>query len=470
MTRATFVNLDPDLYDQHGVYSLIAVLKQAGVDVTYVAHYSLGRALSLVSGLKPDLVLYSSFSASLPRYAEFDRMYKATGQGVSVIGGPGPTYNSEYIRGTSIDAFCVGEGEEALAAFVRNGWKSCGNIVRRDDDCRAADFCSLSDLDRLPFPDRDVVYQSDSLLRGMPSKQFFSGRGCPFDCTYCFNHKFRELFKGCGPIVRKKGVDYLLEEISLVKKRYPLASVVFNDDLFILNKKWLMEFCDRYARDIGLPFTCNVRANLVDADVVRCLHEGGCRAVNWSIESGDADLRDNVLRRNMSEEQILQTAELLNRYGIKHRIGNLIGLPGEQYEQMLSTLDLNIRCKPTLAVANIFVPYPGLRLTQYAVERGYFTPVGESGLPRNYYERSVMNLPEDEKRRIYKLMCLFSLLVRYPGLFRNQRARQLLFSLPRPILRLIREIIYTLSMMRLYVVKTPFLQRCRLAWRYLRGL
>lgn len=466
--NVVFVDLLNLFYDQHGIYSLASVLRSNNINVYFVKERHAKKALSKVAALQPDAVLYSSFSASMPIYAAFDSWVKQTVHTVSIMGGPGPTFDPDYIHRTSIDAFCIGEGEIALIDFLQNGFRANKNIIRQGSIGLPSEFYPFVDLDRLPFPDRKTVYDVDVLLRNMPSKQFFSGRGCPYDCTYCFNHSFREMFKDCGPQVRKKSVDYLLEEIRMIKKNYPLANVVFNDDTFILNKKWLFEFCHRFPREIGLSYTCNIRANLFDEDIAEALHASHCIGVNWSIESGNAYLRNTVLRRAMTDEQILRTANLLTQHKIPYRIGNMIGLPGETFAQIYETIDLNIRAKPYLGLANIFVPYPGLQLTRYAIENGYFHP--RSDLPKDYFTTSVMNISCHENTKIKKLMCLFPMLIAFPRMFYNRRILEVLLKVPYMLLRIIHEIIYTFKMQSMYKVKASLTHKCHMALRYLYNL
>jgi len=262
----------------------------------------------------------------------------------------------------------------------------------------------------------------------------------------------------------------LLEEIKLVKRDYPLKNIVFQDDTFILNKKWFVEFCERFPREIGLTYTCNVRANLVDEEIVQGLRDSNCCCVNWSIESGDKFLRNEVLKREMSNEQILETAGLLTKYGIKYRIGNIIGLPGESFEQMLETVELNIQAKPYLGLANIFVPFPGLELTKYAIENGYYNQNKKNKLPKSFFVKSVLNISKSKKKKIYKLMCLFPVFTSIPQLFYNFRWCKALFLMPTFLLRLVYEIVYTYKFSKMYAAKTPIKQKLRMAVRYLRNL
>lgn len=469
MKKAVFVDLLNLFWDQHGVYSMTGIMKQNNIDVHFIGMCSFKKALRHIEKIKPDILLYSSFSTTIPTFIKFDKIVKKNMNVTSLIGGPGPTYDPGCVEGSTIDATCIGEGEFAVVDFINNDFLSCKNIFRNGERF-PSEFNPLVDLDRLPFPDRSVIYKYDSLLRDIPSKQFLSGRGCPYHCTYCFNHKFNELFKESGPLVRKKSVDYLLEEIKLIKRNYPLKNIVFQDDTFILNKKWFVEFCERFPREIGLTYTCNIRANLVDEEIAQGLRDSNCRVVNWSIESGDSFLRNEVLKRKMSDEQILETASLLTKYGIKYRIGNIIGLPGESFEQMLKTVELNIQAKPNLGLANIFAPFPGLELTKYAIENGYYDQNQKNAMPKNFFVKSVLNMSKSQKQMTYKLMCLFPIFTSIPRLFYNLRLRKALFLMPNLILRLIYEVVYTYKLSKMYVNQITLIQKLRMAARYLKNI
>ncbi len=466
MPRVMFVDLLADIFDLHGIYQLSSCMKERGIEVHYIKETNFKKALSGIAKIRPDLLLYSSFSSALSVYSEFDRMVKGSFKVRSVIGGPGPTFDWKCLENSSIDAACVGEGELALVDFINGGFRGNKNIFCRGEDA-PAEFYPLAVLDKLPFPDRDVIYRRDPIVRDMSSKQFLSGRGCPYDCAYCFNQKFREIFKGYGAAIRKKSVDYLLEEIRLVQKKYRLLNVVFNDDTFILDKKWFMEFSERFPGETsGLSYTCNVRANLVDEEIAKALSRSRCVGVNWSIESGDDFLRNTVLKRGMSEEQILNTSDMLTKYKIPYRIGNIIGLPGENFDQMLKTVELNIRAGPSLGLANIFVPFPGLALTKYAIDKGYYDPQGKK-LPNDFFTTSVLNISPAQNRAIQKLMCLFPVFVKFPAAFFNRHMRNALFHLPSFLLKSSYTIFYAFNMMKLYLRKASFLFRCRMAVRYI---
>jgi len=467
--KLVFVDLLNLYNDHHGIYSLASILKREDIQLFFVGSRRFPKILRQLETINPDLICYSSFSATIPLYIAFDRIVKKSLAVKSLIGGPGPTFDWVSLKNSTIDAICVGEGEYAIVDFLENGFKSTKNIFCREDNFPDT-FYPLVNMNELPFPDRSIVYNNDTLLKDSPSKQFFSGRGCPYKCSYCFNHQFREMFQACGPFVRKKSVDYLIEEIKDVQKRYPLKEVVFNDDLFIVQKGWFSDFCERYPREIGLPYTCNVRANLIDEDISSGLRQSGCQGVNWAIETGNEKIRNSVLNRDMPDEQIYSAAECLTKHGIRFRTGNIIGLPGETLPQIYETVEMNIRVRPFVGLANIFIPFPGLKLTQYAMEQGFCQQPNIRDLPKDYFSKSMLNFSAKEKSLIYKLFCLFPVFVQWPFLFNKPLFRRILIAIPGFLLRIGYEIIYTYKMSRLCIPKTSLKLKFRMALRHLKNL
>lgn len=470
--KAVFVDLWKDLYDRNQIYPIIAMLRRHGVEVDYRFASDPKTALSEVTKANADLILYSAFSAHVPLFINFDALLKRKHpRAYSILGGCGVNdpASRRRLQASTIDAVCVGEGDLAIDEFLRTGGECRANLVRSKDLLEPRSFNPYAVLDDLPFPDREPVYRRDSLRAAMPSKHFMGSRGCPYDCTYCHNHVEHELFKGCGPHVRLKSVDYFLEEIRQIQRKYPLKTVVIQDDVFFVNRKWGFEFCERFPREVGVPFTCNVRSDLMNDDVVRAMKAGGCKTVAWAIESGDPEVR-KVLGRKTSDENILATGELFNKYGIKHRINNIIGVPGETYEQMLKTLDLNLRAKPTLASAWVFVPFDGLKLTETAIAQGHLGKEGVKELPTTFLDKTTLNYSPKDKVRLKKLVYNFPIMSRYPFLYRNLTMRNLILNrLPSRFLAAFSTPVQILGWARMYLDRPDLLTTLRIAGGYFSG-
>lgn len=454
-----FVDLTMSNYDRHSVYYLHPVLKKVGFELHYIQSTRVDEIINYIDEHGINFVFYTSFSSKLVDYVTMDKELKLRRPHLfSLLGGAGVTQRAERVMmknmGTTIDAFCIGEGEAAIRNFFDQGMVFHKNIIRPEDVDSRDGYYDLMDVNELDFPDRDMVYQHDPLLRDMPAKQFMGSRGCPYKCTYCHNSSINQMFKSNGPIMRIKDVDYLIDEVNEVAAKFPLRTVIFQDDIFFFNRKWAYEFAEKWPSRVGLPWTANIRADYINEDLVRAMKASGCIAVSWSIESGNEFFRNRILGRRMKEEMIINCADLLNKYGINHRPGNIIGSPGETLENMHETIELNIKVKPSLANAHIFIPFKGLQLTNYALEHGYLDSKDVVDLPGTFFEHSVLNFPQREKAMMRKLMFLFPIFVGAPFLYKQNILRNSLLKFNDRLLSFMNKMYVGYTTAKIYGVKT----------------
>lgn len=405
-----------------GVAYLAAVAKRAGhqVRLGVLIHDDVVR---VAEEFGADLVGFTATTGFHTRYLALCRRLKARLPHVLVVmGGPHPTFFPEVLeRSPCLDAICMGEGEEAFAEFlealerggdhthVANFWVRDGaRIVRNPLRPR------ISDLDTLPFPDRTLWLP---YRRRMTLKTPFvmAGRGCPYRCTYCFNHAYNRLYAFDGLLLRRRSVGNVIAELKELKAAFPVELVVFQDDIFILDPEWVLEFSRRYRAEVGLPFHCHLRANLVTEELVQALAEAGCVSVKMAIESADDTIRNRILKRGMSREQILRASQLVREAGIVLVTQNILGNPHETLEQALQTLQLNIQCKPSYAFATLLQPYPRTEIGDYVRDQGLLEGDPPEADHVSFFDRSMLKLPQ--KKAMERLRMIFPLVVEWPFLF-----------------------------------------------------
>jgi len=215
-----------------------------------------------------------------------------------------------------IDYVVIGEGEIAFSEIIKhirkgdstepivNTWyKAKDNTIIKG---KQTGF--LQDLDSLPHFDKEI-WQGIS-----PLKSYYmtmTSRGCPYQCTYCFNHFFRDIPEEKSNYVRRRSVKHVMEELKTAKEKYNISVIEFWDDIFIFDKTWLKEFLEAYKKEIGLPFKCYIHVNLFDEETVIRLKEAGCKWVDFGIQHINEEYRRTYLKRHETNANIIKTLKLL---------------------------------------------------------------------------------------------------------------------------------------------------------------
>lgn len=245
MAQILFIQNLP--YEYPGTGSIAALLKSRGHKVK-VAIASTYRQVK--SFLRPGQIVGFSVMTGMQNWAvSLSRQIKKDFNVFIVMGGPHPTYYPQVIEEMDIDAICRGEGEFAMldlalaidrqtdVSGIANLWVKKQAQVYKNEP---RPLCG--NLDELPRQDRQIYYEQYPFLRDNPHKSFIAGRGCPFDCAFCFNRQLRRIYDKKGDFVRMRSPRDVIAEIEEVRDNYGLKKVFFHDDTFILNFQWLEDF------------------------------------------------------------------------------------------------------------------------------------------------------------------------------------------------------------------------------------
>jgi len=267
-------------------------------------------------------------------------------------------------------------------------------------------------LDSILFPDREIFRK----FKDGNVYNLITSRGCPFNCTYCYNKKFKELYAGKGIVVRYRSIDNLLTETEEIMAKFNPEIFWFQEDHFYSKLDVLKELVEKYQKRVGKPFICSLRPEILNnEEIVKTLKEANCISVFTGCETGNDEIRKNILNRNISKEQIRRAAELCNKNGIKIVFQNMIGIPTGSFESDLETLELNMQSKPYYSWASICTPYPGTELYTTAKKEGLIDEEYDNKLLETFHLKSSLNIPYKDKVNI--LHKIFAVVVEYPSLF-----------------------------------------------------
>jgi anaerobic magnesium-protoporphyrin IX monomethyl ester cyclase len=417
-----------------GLMYISALLQRHGHDVHFLGTRGVDLP-SAVAEFAPHVIGYGMCTGQHRYYLALNRWLKSRRPFLSVFGGPHATFFPQVIDEDGVDVVCRGEGEDAMLDLCRRvetlpGEPPDGPAARQaladtpnlhvklsaGQICRNPPRPLRTDLDDLPFPDRESRYALDPRHRAYPAQSFLASRGCPYQCSYCFNPAMQNLYGPAWSRRRRRSPENLVQEIAQVRAVSGLRFVQFRCSVFGDDVSWLAEFAPLYRRRIGLPFYCHVRADHMTARAVALLAAAGCRSVNMGLECADEEYRRTVMHRPMPNAVIVEACRRLHDHGIRILADNMVGLPGRALHDDIATLRFNAACGIDYPLAMLFQPYPGTGLGDYAQTHGHFD--GDySHIDFNYYFRSPLRFQSPaEKRRIENLHKLFAVTAEAPWL------------------------------------------------------
>ena len=367
-----------------GIASIAAVVKEAGNDFELIhltRPTSAQKLAERVGRTKPDAVGYSCMTHTFPYLKAFaPAIKKALPNVPTLMGGVHAILNpQESIEVEGIDAVCLGEGETVVLPFLEQIERGqsfedlTGLFVNHNGKVhRNAANPLVVNLDSLPMPDRSIFDFSKLITTREGVLYVFASRGCPYQCPFCSNHAIRSQAPNSKDYLRYKSVARVCDEIEIAASHFPgkLRGLYFQDEILTMNLNWFSEFANVYPRRIGIPFNCNLRADLVSERTADFLQKSGCNSVSIGLESGVERIRHMVVGKNISDEVFHKAFERLHERGIGVNTFSMIGLPGETPAEALETVFFNADSKVDKNMVSIFCPYPGTALHKMAVSSG----------------------------------------------------------------------------------------------------
>lgn len=411
-------------YESLGIMQLSAVVKKAGhKSYLHMDNGNTRRLIQFAREVQPDIVGFSLMTGQHLWALQIAAILKDKLKKIKpliIFGGIHPTFVPEIVEKDHVDIICRGEGEGALLDLMnsidkKNSFSNIPNLwVKKDGKVIKNKLRPLiEDLDYLPFPDRDLFYQY-SYFRDNPNRTVLASRGCPFNCSFCFNGKYRQLYKVKIAKARRRSCRNVIEEIKLLKVKYKKTKIIrFQDDILTLDRKWLYYFLEIYKREVNIPLVCYIRADTENEETIRKLSESGCIQVTFGVETGNEDLRNQILNKKVSNEQIYTISCLLKKYNISFYVNSIFFIPGSTINDAWETVKINQKIRPDHIIGNVFQPYPSSALYEALlksdlIRKNHFDNMND------LYSYSIVNSKHSKLEE--NIFYFFPLLVKLPSL------------------------------------------------------
>jgi len=197
-----------------------------------------------------------------------------------------------------------------------------------------------------------------------------------------------------------------MEELLHYKKRYDFQWVDIKNNTFSANKKWTLEFLDRYSRDVNVPLRVMIHPTKIDDEILKAMKKAPVWCMQMGIESLREDIRRDLLGRKETNQQIKKALSILEQHKIRYTIDHMFGLPGQTDQDLEFAAKTYSHCGNAMRITPFWLQYlHGTDLLEIADGMGIIDQdvrkAAVQGLDHHYiYQGSVT-----DKEQVNNLRC-----------------------------------------------------------------
>ena len=239
----------------------------------------------------------------------------------------------------------------------------------------------IQDLDSIPLPGYELVsfkdYEVDTTGWWNPDgidinpivMPLSTSRSCPGRCNYCSTHL------AMGGKYRARSAERVFAEINYLYGKYGVNFFKIHDANFTFDRERVNKICEMIIENgIKVYFdTSSISIATLDEKLVDMMRKAGCIMSNLAVESGSDFIRNDIMRRRVSREQIVNAFKMCKSAGIVVGANIIIGMPEDTEETQQETAEMIREIEVTgdlhLFEAN---PFPGTRLFEQCLRDGLF--------------------------------------------------------------------------------------------------
>lgn len=232
----------------------------------------------------------------------------------------------------------------------------------------------IENLDELPFPAYHLLPMEKyfKVMRSLDLRgrllPLLTSRSCPFRCPFC------NMYICHGRKWRSRSPRNVVDEIIYLKQKYNVGSFAIIDDNLTTSKKRIKEICKLIIDNkLNIKWDCpnGVSVRTLDRETLSIMKDAGCTSLVLSIESGNEEIRNKVMRKGLSIEKIEEVVFACRDLGIFTNGGFIIGYPGDNEKTINDTLQLIKKYPFDFIGINILWPYKGTEVYGVCIKKGY---------------------------------------------------------------------------------------------------
>jgi len=385
--------------DYHlGTSYIMAYLKERGIKTSQFVNYKpidLHRLTEKILRQKSKIVGFTCYDDNYYVIKLISQLLKAKDPSTTIlVGGPTATFSSQLILedNYAFDICVRGEGEQTVYELLNSSMESHslknikgvtyrinGKLYHNPDRELIQGDQLDSGLDILPSP------YLNNILPQNKNMGILTSRGCVFRCTFC---NFSALSRWT---VRYHSVERVISELKKIHENNRNEKVADSneeiciyDDTFALNPKFAKDICRRLIEEeIRLSLWTELRADIVDRELLELMYQAGFRQINYGLESAVPKVLRNIKKAktaSMSEKnlkpekkyiaQIEQNIIHAKNIGLRPTVSVIFGLPGATKKEDQKTLEFVRNLDVDLYYDNHLQIFPGTELFETHKKHG----------------------------------------------------------------------------------------------------
>ena len=361
----------------------------------------------------PDMVgLTCQFSRQFRMNHHLLALIKSVSNGIlTVAGGAHATVcTEEVLSDENCDYLIKGEAEFSLRQLVEalNSNKSAtgidglcykdgGNLVVSEKTGW------IKELDAIPFPAYHLMdlglYHKLKDSHGNRHRDRFcpiiTTRGCPAKCTFCTAKAV------WGNAFRARSVENVIAEMRLLKSRYGIEELMFEDDNLTANAPrakalFTMMVQENFGFVWDTPNGVGIWA--LDEEAILLMQRSGCIRIGFPVESGSQRVLDKVIKKPLKLDKVKRLINYCRQIDLDLAVFLVIGMPGETVAEMWESFRFVADCGCYAPHISVATPYPGSQMYEECRSKGYFAR--EYSLDDLYIRSFMIKTPEWDEATI----------------------------------------------------------------------
>jgi len=303
---------------------------------------------------------------------------------IVILGGVNATLaHRELIDNQNIDIVVRNEGEETFWQILKSIYNKqsfnsvLGSTVRNrlQEVTVNPNRAFIDNLDEIPIPDRSLVdyaryINNDRLYfttKNKPVGTIISSRGCVFDCVFCSTKAmWQQKWRGRTPA-------NVVDEIEYLANNYKIKEIAFQDDQFLFDNQRIVDICREIRRrklKITFIVPSGVSPSLLKKETADEMVASGFYRIALSIDSG-TEKSISFIKKPLILKQMRSLVKYLNKKGLWTYATFVIGFPDETKNDIQETINFAYNLKVDFLRFYVAQPYPGSRLYEIYVKRGF---------------------------------------------------------------------------------------------------